>query len=364
MGVPESIKKLEDEIRKTQINKATNHHIGILRAKIARLKLEQDEKSGRSSKSSRGYDIRRSGDATVAIIGLPSVGKSTLLNNLTGAKSKVASFDFTTLDVVPGMMNYNGAKIQILDLPGIIKGASSGKGFGKKILAVARTANLIILIVDVFKPDQSELLRNELSQIGIRLDQDPPNITVDKKSSGGIQITNLVPDSISNELLGAILRINKVHHARVLIPEPIIVEQFIDVVTGNRVYSTSLTILNKIDLVEKKSLKEIKKQVGGNFIAISADKDNNLDDLKEAIYNKLNLIRIYLRPKGDVADYKEPLIIPQGSSVIAICEKIHRDVKRNFRYAYVWGKSAKFNGQKVGKGHIVYDQDVVTIIQK
>ena len=82
MGVPESIKKLEDEIRKTQINKATNHHIGILRAKIARLKLEQDEKSGRSSKSSGGYDIRRSGDATVAIIGLPSVGKSTLLKKI------------------------------------------------------------------------------------------------------------------------------------------------------------------------------------------------------------------------------------------------------------------------------------------
>ena len=364
MGVPESIKKLEDEIRKTQINKATNHHIGILRAKIARLKLEQDEKSGRSSKSSGGYDIRRSGDATVAIIGLPSVGKSTLLNNLTGANSKVGSFDFTTLDVVPGMMEYNGAKIQILDLPGIIKGASSGKGFGKKILSVARTANLIILIVDVFKPDQSELLRNELSQIGIRLDQDPPNITVDKKSSGGIQITILVPDSISNELLGAILRINKVHHARVFIPEPIIAEQFIDVVTGNRVYSTSITILNKIDLVEKKSLKEIEKKVGGNFIAISADKDNNFDGLKEAIYNQLDLIRIYLRPKGGVADYKEPLIIPRGSSVITICEKIHRDVKRNFRYAYVWGKSAKFNGQKVGKGHIVIDQDVVTIIQK
>ena len=104
--------------------------------------------------------------------------------------------------------------------------------------------------------------------------------------------------------------------------------------------------------------------MGGNFIAISADKDNNFDGLKEAIYNQLDLIRIYLRPKGGVADYEEPLIIPRGSSVIAICEKIHRDVKRNFRYAYVWGKSAKFNGQKVGKGHIVIDQDVVTIIQK
>ena len=127
-----------------------------------------------------------------------------MLNNLTGAQSKVGSYDFTTLDVVPGIMEYNGAKIQMLDLPGIIKGAASGKGFGKKILSVARTANLVILIVDVFKPDQVELLKNELFQIGIRLDVNPPNITVDKKGSGGIQITNLVPNSISNDLINGI----------------------------------------------------------------------------------------------------------------------------------------------------------------
>ena len=114
MGVPERIKEIEDEIRRTQINKATNHHVGLLRAKISRLKQEQEEKSGRASKSTGGYSVRRSGDATVSIIGLPSVGKSTLLNNLTGADSKVAAFDFTTLDVVPGMMTYNGAKVQII----------------------------------------------------------------------------------------------------------------------------------------------------------------------------------------------------------------------------------------------------------
>ncbi len=362
MGVPERIKGIEDEIRRTQINKATNHHVGLLRAKIARLKQEQEEKSGRASKSTGGYSVRRSGDATVSIIGLPSVGKSTLLNNLTGADSKVAAFDFTTLDIVPGMMTYNGAKVQILDLPGIIKGAASGKGFGKKVLSVARTSNLVIMVVDVFKPDQTDLLRNELAQIGIRLDQKPPNITVDKKGSGGIQITNLVPESISNSLIGGILRINKIHHARVFIPEPITTEQFIDVISENRVYINSVTILNKVDLVDKKTLEDIKSKIGTDFIPISADKDRNLEDLKDAIYQQLDLIRIYLRPKGGVADYEEPLIVPRDSSIIEICAKIHRDVQKNFRYAYIWGNSAKFKGQKVGKKHIVEDEDVVTLI--
>jgi len=364
MGVPERIKEIEDEIRRTQINKATNHHVGLLRAKIARLKQEQEEKAGRSSKSTGGYSVRRSGDSTVSIIGLPSVGKSTLLNNLTGADSKIGAFDFTTLDVVPGMMTYKGAKIQILDLPGIIKGAASGKGFGKKVLSVARTSNLVIMVVDVFKPDQTGLLRNELAQIGIRLDQKPPNITVDKKGSGGIQITNLVPESISNSLIGGILRINKIHHARVFIPEPITTEQFIDVILGNRVYVNSVTILNKVDLVDKKTLDDIKSKIRTNFIPISADKDKNLENLKDAIYQQLDLIRIYLRPKGGEADYEEPLIVPRDSSIFEICAKIHRDVQKNFRYAYVWGNSAKFKGQKVGKKHIVEDEDVVTLINK
>ena len=364
MGVPERIKEIEDEIRRTQINKATNHHVGLLRAKIARLKQEQEEKAGRSSKSTGGYSVRRSGDSTVSIIGLPSVGKSTLLNNLTGADSKIGAFDFTTLDVVPGMMTYKGAKIQILDLPGIIKGAASGKGFGKKVLSVARTSNLVIMVVDVFKPDQTGLLRNELAQIGIRLDQKPPNITVDKKGSGGIQITNLVPESISNSLIGGIMRINKIHHARVFIPEPITTEQFIDVILGNRVYVNSVTILNKVDLVDKKTLDDIKSKIRTNFIPISADKDKNLENLKDAIYQQLDLIRIYLRPKGGEADYEEPLIVPRDSSIFEICAKIHRDVQKNFRYAYVWGNSAKFKGQKVGKKHIVEDEDVVTLINK
>ena len=129
MGIPEKIKAIQDEMARTQINKATEHHLGLLKAKIAKLKREQEDNAAKKSGMKQdGFDVRRTGDATVVFIGLPSVGKSTLLNKLTGAKSAVGAFQFTTLTVVPGMMEYRGAKIQVLDLPGIIKEHPQEKG--------------------------------------------------------------------------------------------------------------------------------------------------------------------------------------------------------------------------------------------
>jgi small GTP-binding protein len=93
------------------------------------------------------------------MIGFPSVGKSTLLTKLTGITSpilgtfsKIAAYEFTTLTCIPGVLNYKGAKIQLLDLPGIIEGAKDGKGRGKQVIAVARTCNLIIIVLDATRP--------------------------------------------------------------------------------------------------------------------------------------------------------------------------------------------------------------------
>ena len=124
--IEEQIKALEDEIFNTQKNKATEHHIGKLKAKIAKLKAQQELQKIKGGGQGRRYYIKKSGDATVALVGFPSVGKSSLLNYLTDSKSEVAAYHFTTLEVIPGVMEHKNAKIQILDMPGIIKGAAKG----------------------------------------------------------------------------------------------------------------------------------------------------------------------------------------------------------------------------------------------
>jgi len=223
MGIPEKIKAIQDEIGRTQLNKATEHHIGLLKAKIAKLKREQEAvQIKKSSKKSDGFDVRRTGDATIVIIGLPSVGKSTLLNALTGSKTSVGAFQFTTVTVVPGILDYRGAKIQMLDLPGIIKGASSGKGLGKRILSVARSADIVLLVLDVFQPYHEDVLINELAIIGIRLNQKPPNIVIEKSTTGGIAIAQQVKlKKMSEKLVKGILNIYGYTSARVVIREDI-----------------------------------------------------------------------------------------------------------------------------------------------
>jgi hypothetical protein len=366
MGVPEKIKAIQDEIHRTQLNKATEHHIGLLKAKIAKLKREQEADAiKKSSKKSDGFDVKRTGDATVVFIGLPSVGKSTLLNKLTGSKSAIGAFQFTTLTVVPGVLEHRGAKIQMLDLPGIIQGASSGKGLGRRILSVARSADIVLLVLDVFQPYHEDVLIKELNNIGIRLNQKPPNIVIEKSTTGGIAVAQQVKlKKMSEKLLKDILNVYGYTSARVVIREDIDSDQLVDFITGNKTYAKAITLLNKIDLVDEKFLKSVSKKIKTKFIPVSADANINVSKLRDQIYDELKFIRIYLRPKGGETDFKEPLIIRKDNSVLDVCNKLHRKMKKDFRFGHVWGKSVKFGGQRVGLHHILQDEDVLTIIKK
>lgn len=360
MSLEEEIKDIEDEIRETPYNKATSHHIGRLKAKLARLK-EDVQKRASSKGGGEGYSVKKSGDATVVLVGYPSVGKSTLLNRLTGAKSMVAAYEFTTLDVIPGTLQHNHATIQILDVPGLVRGAASGRGRGKEVISVIRNADLVIFIIDVFQTHHLQILEKELYDAGIRINTRRPDVRVLRKFRGGVNIHSTIELEFDESIIISILREYKIHNAEVLIREPINIDEFIDALMGNRKYINAITVINKTDLVDK----EFKSDLRTTFpdaLLISANEDENLDTLKDTIFEQLDFIRIYMKPQGEPADLDEPMIVQNGVNVGDICDKLHRDFRRRFRYAQVWGKSAKHEGQRAGLEHILMDGDILTII--
>lgn len=364
MGILEKISELEAELHRTQKNKATEYHIGILKAKIAKLKRElitPGRRGGGGGAGGHGFDVRKAGDSTVALIGLPSVGKSTLLNALTNAQSKIAAYQFTTLTCIPGIMEHRGAKIQVLDLPGIIAGARGGKGRGREVLSVARNADLVLIILDVFQPNTLQLIRDELEGMGIRLDTKPPEITVKKSLRGGIGINRTVKTSkMDDRMIVGILNEYGIHNGSVVLREDASQDQLIDFLEGNRRYAPSVVVLNKVDLVNEHYLRGL----GFPFIPVSADRKLNIEKVKDAVYQKLNLIHVYTKPRMGEADLKEPMIMRAGCTVSDFCGRVHRDLARDFKYAQIWGKSAKFPGQKAGLEHVLADGDIVSVVKK
>ncbi len=356
----ERIQELEEELRTTKYNKRTQFAVGLLKAKIARLKSELEVKQSKKTLT-LGFAIKKTGDATVAIIGFPSAGKSTLLNKLTNAESKVGQYEFTTLTVVPGLLEYDQIQVQLLDVPGIIAGAAEGKGRGKEVLASIKAADLILILIDAAKPEQLEKILNELYDAKIRINKQKPDVKIVKKVSNGINISSVKLTKIDNETIIKILREFKINNADVVIREDIDVDELIDVIEDNRSYMPALIIFNKTDLLNKEQLEQIKRLFNPDLL-ISAEMNLNLNELKKKIISKLNVIRVYCKRIGKEPDLKKPLVLKKNSTLMDVCLKLHKQFLEKFKFARVWGSSVKFGGQRVlNLKHKLNDKDIVEI---
>ncbi|QSZ67810.1 GTP-binding protein [Methanofollis aquaemaris] len=367
-GLEDQIKEIEDEIQRTSYNKATSKHIGRLKAKVAKIREEAVQRAMNSAGGGEGYSVKKSGDGTVVLVGFPSVGKSTLLNRLTGKDSEVAAYAFTTLTVVPGVLEHKGAKIQVLDIPGLIAGAAMGKGRGKEVIAVVRSADLILILGDVYNGKHVDVLMKELHDAGIRINKPKPDITIKKASNGGIRLNYVGEEALEIEEVRSILAENKVNNADVLIRGNVTQDDFIDAMIGNRVYVPAFVAINKVDLVDEEMRAEVKETVTERFgdepYMISAHSGYNIEVLKDAIYENLGFMRVYMKPLGGPADLEEPLIVRSGSTIEDVCRRLHRDFVDKFRYAKIWGKSVKHDAQRVGLQHAIADEDIVTIVTR
>lgn len=361
------IADIEAEIARTQRNKNTMAHICSLKARLAQLKrdvIASESKKGGGKQD--GFDVAKTGDARIGFIGFPSVGKSTLLNKLTPSHSEVGAYEFTTLTCVPGIVNFNGAKLQMLDLPGIIEGAKDGKGRGRQVIAVARTCSLILIVLDVAKPLQHKLIiERELDGFGIRLNKEPPAIDIRKKDRGGISISSTCKQShLDEETIRAILAEYKMLNCDVRLKGDYTPEELIDVLAGGRVYIPAIYVMNKIDQISVQEL-DILSRVPHNC-PICANHGWNLDGLMDMIWEHLNFARLYTKPKGQIPDYNAPVILKKvpTPSVESFCVRIHRQMMSKFKYAWVWGSSVKHQPQRVGKEHLLDDEDVVQVVKR
>ena len=365
--IEEQIKALEEEISKTKYNKATQGHIGKLKAKIAALR-ERRAKAQAHAKSSGGgpgFEIKKSGDASVALVGFPSVGKSSLISQLTDVESDTGNFEFTTLTCIPGVLHHRGATIQILDLPGLIKGASEGKGRGREILNVIRSCDMVLYVVDPFQESHFDILDLELWKAGMRLNQQKPQVFIDRTERGGVVVrSTLEQTNLTEEEIQAIIRSFGIVSANVTLRTDVTDDNIVDTLAGNRVYSDAVVVLNKIDLATKKDLKKANDMLPENWpiLPVSAKTGEGIEEMKDFIFNNLHFMSIYLKPQGQEADLIEPLIIKDTSTVRNVCQKLHRDFVRKFRYARVKGPSAKFDWQRVGLDHRLKDGDLLSVI--
>lgn len=367
MGILEKISEIEAEIARTQKNKATEYHLGLLKGKLARFRAELLENQTKSSGAKgEGFDVMKSGDARIALIGFPSVGKSTLLSLITKTTSETGAYEFTTLTCIPGVIEYKGANIQLLDLPGIIEGASQGKGRGKQVIAVARTADCVAMQLEAHKAEYQRInLTKELESVGIRLNQGPPDIYFKQKKGGGLAFNSTVKLTKCNQkLVQMVLADYKIFNAEVLFRGDYSIDQFIDIVVGNRIYMPCLYVFNKIDQISLEEVDKIARTP--NSVVISCKDKLNLDYLKDCMWDKLNMIRVFTKKPGQKPDLRdeEGIILRNGASVEHCCHAVHRSIKQQFKYAIVYGTSVRYSPQRVGLAHQLHHDDVIQIVKK
>ena len=260
------------------------------------LTSEIEESRVRSNAVHRdSISVRREGAAQIALVGPPNVGKSSLLQALSEIQIKTGDYPFTTLRPVPALTRIGGVLVQLVEIPGLIAGASEDRGGGRALLGVLRSADAIVYCA--------------------RPDADPADLraVIKEVALAGIEKPAFLAATRSDEASQV-----AIDRLRAAFPE--------------------LTVL-----------------------PVSVIDEASLDAFREAVWRLTGLIRVSLRSNG--ATDPEPLALEPGSTVVDVADWVHHDLGASFSGARVWGPSARFDGQRVGREHAVQDGDVVEILR-
>jgi hypothetical protein len=338
-----------------------------IKRNLSKLKkeVEKEKELKKGGSGGTSFFVRKEGAAQVALAGLPNSGKSTILNKLTGKDVDIGHYAFTTVKPTPAMLQYKDIQIQLVDMPGLIEGVSLGKGMGGPLISAIRAVDVIVIIVDlsVDPLKDLELILRELEAKGLRINKKVPNIEIQKLPTGGIEIIG------ENFLVGCnsqdvkkVLQEERVHNAIITIKEPVTLTDIFEVLDSSLEYKKAIIVGTKGDLPgSKEGLQKLESNVTNfKIIPVSAINNVNLDILPAEIFSILDIIRVYTRSPGGQID-NEAMPMKINSTALDAAKKVHKNLYKNFKFARVWGESAKFDGQRVGPEHILRDGDIIEI---
>jgi ribosome-interacting GTPase 1 len=299
----EKIAALQEMLAIMPRHKGTDKLHAMLRQKIARFSQEAERKYATARRA--GFYISREGAGQVMLVGPANAGKSQLLATLTEAIPEIAEYPFTTKTPIPGMMKFEDIQIQLVDTPPI------GRKEVRVLLSnVLRNADLIAIVVDLSREPVSQV---EAALQGLR------EARIEPLTDDGTQVT---PGSYPRKML----------------------------IVGNK---NELAGSNE-------NWERLRSQYVRMFplVSISAREGSGLEEFKRAVYQALDIIRVYTKTPGSKADLTDPMILEKGSTLGEAAESLHKDFYQNLKYAVVWG-SGKYDGQRVSKGHVLQDGDIV-----
>jgi uncharacterized protein len=302
----ECLKKMYSLVPK---HKASEKLQAELKTKISEAKAEVEEERQHPKKGGVSYKIPKQGAGQYVLVGGPNVGKSLLLSKLTRATPEVAPYPFTTREPLPGMMEWEDVRVQLIDLPPI-----TAEFMENYVSSMVRAADRALLLVDLGDDDGpfvAEAVIARLAQTKTVLVGQPPKEIEDPTVQ----------------------------------------------------YVKTLLVANKIDLPDAQERLEIVGELLGNrfpVLALSADKGTGLEDLRTAIYQSLNVIRVYTKQPGKPADMASPYTCPVGSTLVEMAALVHRDFAQGLKSARIWGTGV-FDGQTVKRDHVLQDKDVVEL---
>jgi len=352
-------------------HKGVEKHLAMAKTKLKKLKAQKAKLTQAKKGSGEKWLVPKGEDAQIAIIGSVNSGKSSVLNELAKSEAaRVGSYPFTTVKPEVGSLTTNGARLQLVELPALVKGSVKGEMSGKLVLAGIRNADCVLITIDLSKDPvgQLQLIFDEINKGKIRLNVIKPPVSIEKVGSGNIQVFNEhFFEGEGKDAVIEILRGNGYLNAIVRFHAPVTLNQFLDAIDDKTIsYLPAIIIATKGDIEGSKlnyeKLLNFIKESNLDFqvIPTSVSQKEGFDGLDELIFSQLGKIRVFTKnAKGDISE--RPIILRKGSTVENAIEVLSKKMLKFFRFTRIWGRSAKFDGEKVGLDRILQDGDVIQV---